>query len=118
MAEPPTIISCNAPYASGGLGRHFSDLVEQTRLRGELLAYYSARIKQGDERIGHVVRDSIAPLLFRFTPIRFSPARKAFLSVDRFDKLVAKRLKGPFDCFIGFRAQSLATFKRPRFLGC
>jgi glycosyltransferase involved in cell wall biosynthesis len=112
-----TIIACNAPYGSGGMGQHFSEVVERSRRAGPI-RYFSSGIRSSDESIAEVVQDRLAPLLFRYTPLRFSPGRKAHLANDRFDRAVARRLTAPIDSFVGFNGQAMHSFLRTRELGC
>lgn len=112
-----TIIACNAPYGSGGMGQHVSEVVERFRRLGPI-GYFSSGIRDGDEQVAQVVNDRLAPWLFRYTPLRFSPGCKAHLGNDRFDRAVARRLTAPIDSFVGFNGQALRSFFRARELGC
>jgi glycosyltransferase involved in cell wall biosynthesis len=112
-----TIISCIAPYGGGGLGQHFSYIVEEERQRGALREYYGRAIKPGDEAIAACVKSRFTPLLARYTPLRFSPGAINHLENDMFDKRVAARLSRPIDKFIGFGGQSLRSFRAARELG-
>lgn len=108
--------SCRAPYGSGGLGRHLAELVEDARESGTLAAYYTAEPRAGDAA-GKRVSERLAPLLARWTPIRFSPGRSADLGFDLFDRAVARMIE-PGAVHVGFSLQSLRTFRAARARGC
>jgi glycosyltransferase involved in cell wall biosynthesis len=108
--------ACRASYGSGGLGRHLAELVEDARDRGELAAYYTSEPRAYDPA-GRPVREPLAPLLTRWTPIRFSPGRSSDLGFRLFDRAVAKTIE-PGDVHVGFSLQSLGTFQAARARGC
>jgi glycosyltransferase involved in cell wall biosynthesis len=108
--------SCRAAYGSGGLGRHLAELVEDARESGTLAAYYTTAPRAGDAA-GRRVREQLAPLLSRWTPIRFSPGRSADFGFDLFDRAVARTIE-PGDVHVGFSLQSLRTFRAARTRGC
>ena len=105
------VISCSVGYHCGGLGQHFSRVVERARASGDLLRYYAPSIKPGDEAIAERVCSRLAPLLMRWTPVRFSPGWRWHLDCDLFDRKVARLLKPPIECFTGFAGQSLHSFR-------
>lgn len=107
---------CRAACGSGGLGRHLAELVEDARESGTLAAYYTEGPRAGDVA-GRRVREPLAPLLARWTPIRFSPGRSADLGFDLFDRAVARTIE-PGDVHVGFSLQSLRTFRAARARGC
>src|SRR5947208_3411065 len=112
------LLSCIAPYGGGGLGQHFAQAVEERRLDGRDVRYFSSGAKPGDEANAVVIKDALIPRLIRFTPLRFSPGGINFLECERFDRAVARRLKGKFKSFIGFGGQSLRCFRKARSLKC
>jgi len=109
------VISCSAAYGSGGLGAALAQVVEEAREDGELLRYYAGHVRPGDDA-GRVVRSAAAPLLCRYTPVRFSPGRRASLSAELFDHAVAHVLE-PADALVAFAGHALTTFRRARELG-
>jgi len=44
------ILSCNAPYNEGGLGKVLAQLVEEVRADGRLGCYYTSRRKSNDSQ--------------------------------------------------------------------
>ena len=108
--------ACRAAHGSGGLGRHLAELVENARASGELAGYYTSGPRAADPA-GRLVREPLAPLLARWTPIRFSPGRSADLGFDLFDRAVARTIE-PGDVHVGFSLQSLRTFRAARARGC
>jgi glycosyltransferase involved in cell wall biosynthesis len=116
LTEPRQVYACNAPYGRGGLGRHFSELVEQARDAGRLAAHYSPEPRQ-DDPTGITVGTQLARALLRYTPVRFNLGWSNFVACDQFDRAVRRALAGPLDAFVGFGAQSLLAFARARALG-
>lgn len=110
-------IACSAPYHGGGLGQHFSHIVELARAAGALGHYFTKRAKPGDEAISTPVSSRLAKLLGRCTPLRWSPGGLNHAENELFDRAVARRLRAPIDTFIGFGGQSLRSFHRARALG-
>ena len=108
-------IACSAPYGSGGLGLHFTQLVEDARSGNHLGDYYSPRIKLNDSK-GHIVTSKLTDYL-RYTPFRESPGWMNYLNGELFDRAVAAAML-PTDSFQGFGGQSLHSFKRARKQGC
>jgi glycosyltransferase involved in cell wall biosynthesis len=122
-------VACSAPPGSGGLGRHFAELLDDVRWQGRLARYYStalevtprhaggpgAAVEEGGEK-GELISDRAVDRICRLTPVRFSNGWRAFLAGDAFDGSVAARLL-PADVHIGFPAQSRRTFLRARRLG-
>ena len=115
--ELPTTLASRVGYATGGLGQVFAQVVEEVRAARSLARYYAPRIKPGDEEIGRKLEDTIAPLLFRYTPLRFSLSWREFLGGRLYDRLVAKRLEADTKCFIGLQGQALLSLGRARQLG-
>lgn len=107
-------IACSAPYGSGGLGQHFTQIVEQARQDG-IAFYYTAGIQPGDA-YGRVVQVSSKRWL-QYTPFRYSPGWLNYLENEAFDRAVAAQLE-PVEEFEGFGGQSLHSFRRMRQLGC
>lgn len=112
-------VACTAPFGEGGLGQHFSHVVETARSEGVLHRYYTPKPKAGDTA-GETVTDRWMPWLIRFTPLRFNPGATNHIINERFDRAVARRLGKPVgeDCtFIGFGGQSRYSFERAKALG-
>lgn len=107
-------IACNAPYGSGGLGRHLEEIVEDARTQGSLTQYYTTAAQQSDS-LGRTIPLPILSPIFNYTPVRFSPAWKNYLSGEIFDRAVAAQLE-PGQTFIGFNGQSLHSFHRAQHL--
>jgi glycosyltransferase involved in cell wall biosynthesis len=108
--------ACRAAYGSGGLGQHLAELVEDARAAGSLAAYYACA-PRADDPAGRAIREPFAPLLARWTPMRFSPGRSASLGFELFDRAVAQVVE-PGDVHVGFSLQSLRTFEAARTRGC
>jgi len=109
------MIACAAPYGNAGLGQHLKQIIEEAREQEDLKGYYATTIRPEDSA-GHLVTLPLLPLLFRYTPVRFSLPWKSYLSMDQFDRAVAAQLK-PGKTFTGFVGQALYTFKRARLQG-
>jgi glycosyltransferase involved in cell wall biosynthesis len=109
-------VSCTAPPGTGGLGRHFRELLDDIRRRERLRRYYSTSLEGSDAENGEVVAPQLADRLYRFTPLRFSNAWRSFLVGDLFDRGVAARLV-PAETYIGFAGQCRRTFRRAARLG-
>jgi glycosyltransferase involved in cell wall biosynthesis len=113
------IVACTAPYGEGGLGQHFSHVVETARSEGILHRYYTPKPMAGDPA-GETVTDRWMPWLIRYTPLRFNPGAINHFINERFDCAVAQRLDKPGDedrTFIGFGGQSRHCFERAKALG-
>ena len=108
-------IACTASYGSGGLGQHFSQLVEAARQQNTLAHYYSSGTQPNDPA-GQLVTVPILKGL-PYTPLRYSPAWINYLGGELFDRAVAAKLT-PTNEFEGFGGQSLHCFRRARQLGC
>src|SRR2546421_1630728 len=107
-----TIVSCDAPYGKGGLGRHLVQVVEEYRSARCLERYYAAAVPEGEE-LGRQVTPRAASWLFQHTPVRFSPAWKILCACEMFDRAVAARLETS-KVFHGFDGTSRHTFIRAR----
>jgi len=107
--------ACSAPYGSGGLGQHFTQIVEETRSQGNLAYYYSAGIQAKDPN-GQVITVPGVKWV-PYSPLRYSPGWTNFLLSDWFDRAVARNL-APVEEFEGFGGQALHCFKSLRQSGC
>ena len=108
-------VACSAPYGSGGLGQHFTQVVEEVRQNGKLATYYSARIQAGDS-CGRVIQVSSRRWL-PYTPFRYSPSWLNHLDNEWFDRTVAAQIAVTEE-FEGFGGQALHSFQKARQLGC
>lgn len=110
--------SCSIGYHQGGLGQHFSHLVEEARRAGELGGYITPRIKPGDEAIARVVTQKLAPWLMKWTPVRWSPGWRWHFDCDLWDRKIAGMLEGGMQAFAAFGGQALHSFRIAKKLGC
>jgi glycosyltransferase involved in cell wall biosynthesis len=108
-------VACSAPYGSGGLGQHFTQIVEETRSEGKLAHHYSMGVKPNDPS-GRVISVPATRWL-PYSPFRYSPGWRNFLVGEWFDRALANQLI-PVEEFEGFGGQSLHCFKRLRQSGC
>jgi glycosyltransferase involved in cell wall biosynthesis len=106
------VFSCDAPYHGGGLGKHFAQVVEAARRKGELGCYYTARKKSNDQQ-GHEISLEHFRYVFKIPPLCYSLGWREFLSADLFDRGVAKVLLPAF-AFQGFSGRAYRTFVRAR----
>jgi glycosyltransferase involved in cell wall biosynthesis len=112
------VLACNSPYAQGGIGQHFAQLVEESRADGLLGRYFAYSVKPGDADVGRVLTPSRWDrALVEYTPLRWSPGWKNHVINECYDRRVAATLKGPMTRFMGFAGKSLRTFLRARALG-
>jgi glycosyltransferase involved in cell wall biosynthesis len=109
-------IACNAPPGTGGLGRHFAELIDDFRWQGRLRRYYSTTLETDGAADGQLVAAGAGLRLAKLPPLRFSEGWRAFLGSDAFDRAVAARLV-PAGTHVGFPAQARHTFRRARRLG-
>ncbi len=105
-----SVVSCNAPYGSGGLGRHFAEIIDDLRWRSLLQSYFSGAAAKGQPGEGVVLPDPMFDLMARWTPLRFSRGWLNHLHGDRHDRRVANEMSAAAETFIGFGNQSLRTF--------
>lgn len=115
MTQPTRTLACNAPYGSGGLGRHLAELVEYWRDRHDLCRYYTTVVPAEDPAGQEMGVPFLSPL-FRYTPLRFSPGWQNHLNGDWFDRAVARQLQ-PGHTLVGFNGQALHSFRRATQLG-
>lgn len=108
-------ISCNAAYSSGGLGKHLAEVVEEARKEGSLDCYFSTSPQLTDPK-GHKIQQTIFPMITSYTPIRFLPSWKSYLSFETFDRSVSTKLKCG-KVFVGFNGQALHSFRQAYRLG-
>jgi glycosyltransferase involved in cell wall biosynthesis len=111
-----TIFSCTAPYDVGGLGRHFSELIDQARDRGEEVRYFSRNACNKNGIPATQIDDPRLPLLMS-TIWRFNNRARNWADCHRFDRMVARMLDQASETFVGFGAQSLESFSKARRLG-
>jgi glycosyltransferase involved in cell wall biosynthesis len=111
------VLSCRAGYGNGGLGQHFSYVVEQAAGTGVPVIYFTRELREEDPRCYALV-DRLTPMMLCWTPLRWSPGGADYFGNDRFDRAVAKYLRAPLASFTGFGGQSLRSFGRARKLGC
>lgn len=113
--QSSTLISCFAAYGSGGLGQHFTQVIEEARSQARLLKYYSFGTKP-DDPSGQRIKQTVTRYL-DYTPLRYSPGWTSFLECDAFDRAVAAKTI-PTEEFHGFVGQSLHSFQAVRQAGC
>ena len=109
-------IACNAPPGTGGLGRHFADLLDEFRWQGRLRRYYSTNLDPEAAADGELVSAPATKILHSLPPLRFSNSWRSFLGGDSFDRGVAARLV-PAETHVGFPGQCRRSFLRARRLG-
>lgn len=110
-----TVISCPAPYAEGGLGRHLAELLAEAKATGQPFQYFATGALR-DDAAGSVVTVGWLPWALSCPPVRFSPGWKSFLGGWAFDAAVARRLP-PGRSLTGFDGASLGSFRRARAIG-
>lgn len=107
-----TVLSCDAPYNSGGAGKHFTQVVEAARRKSELTCYYTICKKSNDPR-GHEISLEHFRYFFNIPPLRYSLGWREFLAADLFDRSVAKVLISA-EAFLGFSGRGQHSFVRAR----
>jgi glycosyltransferase involved in cell wall biosynthesis len=124
-ALPPgeVVVSCSAPFAAGGLGRHLQEIVEALDRRqppglcicGSSADYITEastgppRRERGAHGAGAAAfAAAIAPLT------RFSPAWRAWRAHVEFDARAAQRLPAASDHLIAFNGQALSQLRAAR----
>ena len=108
-------ISCSASYGTGGLGLHFTQIIEDVRSRGNLAQYYTTQIKKGDSH-GNQVINPLTQYL-KYMPVCRDLGWRNYFEGDLFDRAVANKLSISEE-FQGFGGQSLYSFQKARQLGC
>jgi glycosyltransferase involved in cell wall biosynthesis len=106
------VLSCDAPYNNGGLGKIFAQTVETARSKGELRCYYTSRKKPNDHK-GHEICLERFRRVFNIPPLRNSLGWRDFLSASLFDRAVA-RVLSPAEAFQGFSGRAKHSFVRAR----
>jgi glycosyltransferase involved in cell wall biosynthesis len=119
MMSVEHVFTSVAPYGSGGLGRHFRELVESALHRNEKVTCFSTQPPASEGR-SVAISNKLPGLVMRYTPVRFSPGWKYCVENEAFDRAVASRLQKPQSpdaVFTGFAGQSLRSLLRARQLG-
>ena len=106
------ILSCNAPYNDGGLGKVLAQLVEEARSARTLDCYYTTRKKSNDPK-GQEISLKRLRWLFHSPPFRYSLSWRDFLAADLFDRAVAKTLAASM-IFHGFCGRAQHSFLSAR----
>ncbi len=109
MSSGLTVVTCPAPYGSGGLGRHLEVVVQALRAEGRRVRYLATAVPEHDP-------DGVAVPLpaFSRTPFRFHPGCLAWLGNEAFDRAVARRLHslGEIESLIVFSGAARWTLRR------
>ena len=106
--------ACNTAFGQGGIGQHFAQLVEEARAEGRLERYYAPGIAPDDDKGQHFENSPWLPWLRRYTPIRFSPSWRTYVTGEFFDWRLARHLSRVSRCFVGFAGTSLRCFRKAR----
>lgn len=118
------VIACGAPYGSGGLGRHLTQVIEEARAAGELARYYATSAPPDDDEGSEIDMRRLLSTIQR-TPLRYDAGWRNYALAAAFDWSVSSRLvqlpspqwKGEPKTFVGFAGQALQSFKRARSMG-
>jgi glycosyltransferase involved in cell wall biosynthesis len=119
VPDGPAVVSCPAPPGSGGLGRHFQEIVQALDRRGQA----PHRIWEGSPRPADETRP-VSPALMgarAAVPLtRFSPAWRMWAVGVRFDADAAHRLPASEHllAFNGRAALQLAAARRAGYRSC
>ncbi len=109
------MLSCAAPFGSGGLGLHLRQAVEEAARSGGPIRYFCLSPRPNDP-CGAAVALTGAEMALRWTPLRCLPGLRAHLWVEAFDRAVAGRLP-PMRSLSAFAGQALRSFAAARRLG-
>lgn len=109
-------IACSAPYDIGGLGQHFSFIVEEARSANYLLEYYTPHPKS-DDPVGRLVQISKRQQSLMRYGLRYSNGWLNYFSNDWFDQAVAAALCPADEFETACAGQAFHSFKRARKLG-
>lgn len=110
-----TIVSCPAPFGSGGLGRHLAEVVATARDAGDDVRYFAGSVDATDAA-GIALRARWSRFAVRYSPLRWLRSVHALLDNVEFDRNVARRLPSGRR-FFGFQGSALTSFRRARELG-
>jgi glycosyltransferase involved in cell wall biosynthesis len=107
------LVSCAAPFGSGGLGHHLKEIVQSLERCGQPHEYISA----DDREEAPSLRLSLPRRTTLMAPVaRFSPGWRIWKARVEFDAYVASRLT-PAEHLIAFNRQALAQFQAARAAG-
>lgn len=111
------VLSCSSPYGKGGVGRHFAQLVEESRSANCLGHYFALSFAEGDQ--GRATPISLWPYApyARYTPLRILPALDNYVRREVYDRRVAAQLPRSGTSFMAFAGEALHSFRRARALG-
>ncbi|GAP95134.1 glycosyltransferase family 4 protein [Leptolyngbya sp. NIES-2104] len=107
-------VACSAPYGSGGLGQHFSFIVEEARSQNTLAEYYTPRPKLDDSLGRNVQVSQRKQLLMQYSPLRYDLGWLTYFANDWFDRAVAAVLSPGDELNIVGAGQALHSFQRAR----
>jgi glycosyltransferase involved in cell wall biosynthesis len=111
------VLACNSAYGDGGIGQHFAQLVEASRTSGQLEAYYCPEPGANDDRGIRIKRPNWHHWIVNYTPARFSPPWRGYLTSELFDRGMARQLDTRAERYMGFVGNALHTFRRAAALG-
>ncbi len=110
-------VACSAPYDQGGLGQHFSLIVEEARTANRLIKYYSPQPKATDPTGRAVQVPQHFQWLMRYTPLRFNSGWLHYCFNDWFDRAVASVMISADEFETACAGQAFHSFNRARQLG-
>lgn len=113
----PTCVTCSAGYGAGGLGSHFSEVVDECRLAGALRQCISTMLPEHPGAICQLVPHFPPAWMAKFTPLRFYPDHQQHLTFDVFDRRAARLLSRECRRLMAHAGQSLHSFRAARRLG-
>ena len=109
------VLACSTAYGDGGLGRHFAQLIEESRADGTLGGYYAYAPRESDW-LGESIHARWGNSLVSKVTWRWGPTLHKHLANETFDRAVADAL-GPVSMFTGFAGKALHSMTQARVLG-
>jgi glycosyltransferase involved in cell wall biosynthesis len=109
------VVSCPAPYAAGGLGRHLEEIMQALERRGEPgTCICNSTLEPERGPLAH-----LRPTAMLAPVMRFSPAGRMWTGSVRFDGRAARALAagGKADHLVAFNGTALAQFSVARRMG-
>mgnify|MGYP006271146221 CR=1 FL=1 len=114
------VIGCNSGYGAGGIGQHLAHMVAESRTAGHLGRYLAPQCPEDDAQAQVVPAPRWAAYVQACPPVRWSPAWRAHIGNEAYDRALAAALPPPSSssaAYMGFVGTSLRTFRAARAAG-
>jgi glycosyltransferase involved in cell wall biosynthesis len=120
LPDGPAVVTCSAPFGSGGLGRHLLELTEAFERAGSKIESISATSRAqdsgGEPRHGLGI-PYLASVLRSVPALPSSPGVRARAAMVEFDAYASARMPTDAEHLLAFNGQALGQFATARAAG-